>query len=113
MNFKEIVNGDIAGVFLDPNEFGEQHTVNGVTVIAIIDDDLSEDTVNINLAGEATRGNSGLYCNQRIMYISTDSLPGKPKVNSYMDIDAKRYIVRASSVQCGMYKITLEIVGGR
>ena len=113
MNFKDILKDDIADVFLDPTEFGEEHTVNGTAVTAIIDDDLSEDTVNINLAGETTRGNSGLFCNQRVMYIATKDLPGKPKVNSYMDIDARRYIVKASSVQCGMYKITLEIVGGR
>ncbi|MGN0162451.1 MAG: hypothetical protein ACI4EA_02565 [Candidatus Ornithomonoglobus sp.] len=104
---------DVINVFLNPDEFGEKHVINGKTAVVIIDDDLSEDTVNINLMGEATRGNSGLYNNQKILYISTNDLPGKPKVNSYMDIDGKRHIVRTSSVQGGLFKITLEFVGGR
>lgn len=113
MLFKDILSEDVDTVFLDPNEFGEEHSINGNMAAVIIDDDLSEDTVNINLSGGGNIGNSGLYNNQRVLYISTKNLPGKPKVNSYIEIDGKRYIVRASSVQGSIYKITIEVVGGR
>lgn len=113
MNFKDVLKEDVYNVFINLDEFGEEHIINGKMAIVVIDDDLSDDTVNINLAGEATRGNSGLYNNQKILYISTEDLPGKPKVNSYMEIDGKRHIVTASSIQSGLYKITLEAVGGR
>ncbi len=113
MSFKEILKSDVSAVFLDPDEFGEKHSINGKTAIVVIDDDLSDDTVNISISGTGTRGNSGLYNNQKNLYISTKDLPGKPKVNSYIEIDEKRYMVRASSVQDGIYKVTLEVVGGR
>lgn len=111
--FKEIFAEDIANVFLDLDEFGETHKINGIAATVIIDDDISDDTVNINFMGEITRGTTGLYNNQRILYIASAELPGKPKVNSYMDIDGRKYIVKAVSAQGGMYKITVEVVGGR
>lgn len=113
MNFKDVLKEDVYNVFLDLDEFGEKHTINGKAVTVIIDDDLSDDTVTINLLGEAERSNRGLYNNQKILYIATQDLPGKPKVNSCMDIDSNRHIVRAAAVQGGIFKITLEIVKGR
>ena len=38
MDFKEIIRDDIKKVFLDPAEFGEEHTVNGKKMVIIIDD---------------------------------------------------------------------------
>lgn len=111
--FKEILAADITDVFLDLGEFGETHTVNGKPLTVIIDDDISDDTVSINLAGQGERGSTGLYNNQRNMYMAVGDLPGKPKVNSVMNVDSKKYIVKGVSVQCGLFKITVEVVGGR
>ena len=111
--FKDIIDEDIADVFLNASEFAEHHAINGIAVMCIIDDDVSEDNVNISIYGDAARGNSGLYNNARIIYVSATALPGKPKVNGVLDVDGKRYLVQAVDDEDGMYKITIEYTGGR
>ena len=38
LTFKELLRQDVKTVFLNPAEFGEEHTVNGKTMLIIIDD---------------------------------------------------------------------------
>ena len=38
MGFKELLRQDVKNVFLNPAEFGEEHTVNGKRMQIIIDD---------------------------------------------------------------------------
>ena len=37
MNFKELVAQDTKKVFINPEEFGEEHEIDGKTVMVIID----------------------------------------------------------------------------
>ena len=39
MNFKEMIHKDLRHVFFNTNEFAEQHTLNGISVEVIIDND--------------------------------------------------------------------------
>lgn len=39
MNFKETINKDLQHVFFNTNEFAEQHTLNGISVEVIMDND--------------------------------------------------------------------------
>ncbi len=38
MSFKEILQQDIKQTFLNPDEFGEEHTVNGKPMVIVTDD---------------------------------------------------------------------------
>lgn len=43
MTFKELLKQDVSAVFLNPEEFGETHVVNGKEMVIVIDNyELSE-----------------------------------------------------------------------
>ena len=111
MDFKEIPENDVKGVFLNQLEFADTHILNGKEVVAVIDDDMIDGEVNVKFHGQSQQM-GGLYSGGIALYISTADF-GKPKPGSMIELDGKRYTVISTSEQDGMYKINIQKVGGR
>ncbi|MFX3673290.1 MAG: hypothetical protein ACE3JQ_02415 [Paenisporosarcina sp.] len=88
--------------FLNPNEFANLHTLDGVEVLLIIDDDmLMERKQNSIHSGE------GVYNGEKIIHIATSYLGAKPVEGKKMKLDGKLYKVTDSEENEGMLTITL------
>ena len=102
-SFKELLRQDVKQVFLDPLEFGEEHTVNGKQMLIIIDDnELTEREKRMQSHMD------GLYKKQTLVYVSALDYgplpgPGKPVM-----IDGAHFIVSDSLNEGGVYSLHLE-----
>lgn len=104
LNFKDIVHRDISRTFLNPEEFGEAHTVNGKEVTIIFDD-----IENVEREKKMKSTMDGLYVRQYFMFISADDFGGPlPAQDKLVTVDGKRYKVVDATDESGMYGITLE-----
>lgn len=97
--FKDLVAADVNSVFLNLDEFAEEHDINGVRVRCLIDKNINSDP-SIALA-------LGVYSNTFTVYVpATEMKP--PKVESFLKIDGSRHAVQSVSVEEGMLVIVCE-----
>ena len=91
MTFKEELTADIGGIFLNLDEFGELHVIDGVERPCIIDDSLE------GLEGKAAAGieNSsmlGLDGEGRTIYLADEIRP-RPVPGQNLEIDGETWTV--------------------
>ncbi|MEZ3423190.1 MAG: hypothetical protein K1W39_05705 [Lachnospiraceae bacterium] len=104
MDFKEIIRDDIKKVFLDPAEFGEEHTVNGKKMVIIIDDnELTEREKRIKSHMD------GIYKKQTLIYVHALDFGPLPGIGKPVVIDGSTFIVTDSINEGGVYSLHLEV----
>jgi len=103
--FRDQLALDVAGVFLDPEAFGEELVVDGVTVTAVRDDDLTI---------ERTQGPpqiDGVFTSRTILHLASGLIP-RPVEGQRLAIGTApaivRWYVRQVSEAEGMLELTLE-----
>jgi len=102
-SFKELLRSDIKTVFLNPDEFGEEHMVNGKKMNIIIDDnELTEREKRIKI------NTDGIYKKQTLIFVSALDYGPLPRVGSPVIIDGITFIVTDSMNEAGIYSIHLE-----
>lgn len=101
--FKELLRQDVKKVFLNPEEFGEEHTVNGRPMMVIIDDN------ELTEREKRTKSNmDGVYKKQTLVYVSALDFGPLPRPGSPIKIDGVTFIVADSLNECGVYSLQLE-----
>lgn len=103
MNFKEMVREDIKNIFLDPDVFGESHTVDGKEMVIIIDEnELVEREKKVKTMAE------GLHNKQLLIYVSKEDFGPEPLIGRLLELDGDYYTVTDVSDEDGIYSISLE-----
>lgn len=103
MSFKELLRQDVKTVFLNPAEFGEEHTVNGKQMQIIIDDnELTEREKRIK------SNMDGIYKKQTLIYVSALDYGPLPGIGKPVKIDGVTFIVTDSINEGGVYSLHLE-----
>ena len=103
MTFKEILRNDIKTVFLNPLEFGEEHTVNGKKMVIIIDgNELTEREKRIKSHMD------GIYKKQTLVYVHAIDFGPLPGIGKPVVIDGSTFIVTDSINEGGIYSLHLE-----
>lgn len=104
--FKDLVKQDVKNVFINFEEFGERHNVDGSDVIVVVDD-------NELIEREKGRaGNSyidGIYKKRLMFYIAAEDIDALPQVGRVMTFDREDYIVTDAVSECGIFSISLEV----
>lgn len=98
MTFKEELLEDIDNIFLNLDEFGERHLVDGKTIICMLDDDSLKLRQGSN---ELSISDSSL-----LLFAKKSDLPRKV-VGDDILIDGKVYIVDDWKVNLGMAEVVL------
>lgn len=98
MNFKEVAANDLS-VFLNFDEFAEEHTINGSKVNAIVDEDLKQRNGDLAYA-------EGVYFNDLTLYVASSDV-SLPAIGELMTVDRKRLIVLNASNELGVNVIRL------
>ncbi len=102
MNFKNQILNDISGVFLNIEEFGDTHNIDGEDVTVIVDDDLLEQKkLRRQDVYEET------YCEELLFHVAASDLPKKPIIDEHMEFDGESYRVQEVTEESGMYTVTL------
>lgn len=103
MTFKEILRQDTKTVFLNPEEFGEEHIVNGKKMFIIIDDnELTEREKRMKSHMD------GMYKKQTLIYVSALDFGPLPGIGKPIKIDGATFIVADSINEGGIYSLHLE-----
>ncbi len=104
MAFKNVLANDIKKVFLNFEEFGEIHKINGQEVLLIIDEnELTEREKRIY------RGDGELYRKQLLFYVAAEDFGTLPSPGRILDLDGKKYLIREAANEDGIYSINLEV----
>lgn len=109
--FKDILHQDIKQTFLNPEEFGEEHTVNGKPMVIVTDD------LEIIEREKKMRPNmdDGTFTRQVFFYVAAEDFGSLPAQGGIIDIDGMKYIVVDATDEAGVYGITVQAnrSGGR
>lgn len=101
MNFKEMVKSDIDSVFLNLEEYGEEHEINGEVVICVIDSD--------NIREKQGGTSKALSEADMMIFARTEDLSNQKGYGDTLILDGVPYIVQTWDDAMGMTTITLKI----
>lgn len=103
--FERIMRRDICSAFLNLNEFGDVHTIDGKEMRVIIDaNELIE-----RAAKSGTTHSDGLYRSHILIYIPVEDYGPKPKLGKLLNLDGKRtYQITEVIDEDGIYSMELE-----
>lgn len=101
--FQKMIKNDLTEVFLNPDEFGELHMVDGQEMTIIIDEnELAEREAKIKTMAE------GLHNKRLLIYVSAEEFGPEPRIGGLMELDDEFYSVTDVANEGGMYSISLE-----
>lgn len=107
MNFKETLKNDISRVFLNFEEFGEIHKLNGMDTLVIIDEyELTEREKKIK--GNVQLEEKQLFKKQLLFYVAAEDFGALPSPGKLLNFDGKQYTITDANNEDGIYSISLE-----
>lgn len=101
--FKDIIRDDAATTFLNLDEFSETHTVNGVEMPVMIDNN-----EQIEREKRLNQHMDGIYTKEMLVYVLSDKFGKLPKQGSVFNLDGRIYKVTDAIDEVNVYSITLE-----
>lgn len=107
MGFKEIAYNDISTVFLNPEEFGEEHVVDGRAMNIVMDNvEIIERSKKQSEAGRI----DGVFKRELLFYVSRSDFGAMPAQGRILTLDGRKYIVSDAVEEGGVYSITIGAV---
>jgi len=89
-------------VFLNLEEFGEAVVVDGVTVMAVRDDDLTIERT------KGPRQAEGVFAERTVLHLASGLIP-RPVEGQRLNVDGRHWYVQQVSEAEGMLDLTLEL----
>lgn len=103
MTFKEAIQDDVKGVFLNPEEFGEIHRLNQKDVLIIVDEN------ELTEREKRMKGVDGeLHSRQLLIYVAAKDFGVLPSPGKMLTLDGRNYLITDAQGECGIYSISLE-----
>ena len=109
-NFQEMIRDDVADIFLNPDEFGEPHMVNGRENVNIIFDDvefLNREKFCKEVKDDVTSLGNTMF------YVKASDFGRLPKTGTHVTIDSMNFRVEKAVNEQGLYSITIRAVTAR
>lgn len=105
--FKDILFQDIKRTFLNPDEFGEVHTIDGKRMVVSIDG--MEALEREKKQSEHGRID-GVFKQEIVLYVARSDFGQLPAIGRAMTVDKGSYRVKDAVDESGIFSITLEVV---
>lgn len=102
MTFKDVIADDIRTVFLNPEEFGEPHQVDGRQMTVIIDN-----SEIIERSKKQVDRTEGVYEKLLLFYVARSAFGRLPAVGNALQFDGGLYRVVDAVSEGGIYSITI------
>lgn len=95
---------DVRSTFLNQDEFGEKHKINGKEMVLIIDN-------NEMLEREKRQKEKadGLHKQQMLFYVAASDFGRLPAARTVIDIDGSKYVITDAIKEGPMYSISVEV----
>ena len=107
LTFKKQIERDNHSVFMNFNEFGEIHKVNGNKKLVIVDEnELTEREKRVRNR-DGIKG-EGLHKKQLLFYIEAEKFGPLPSPGNLLNFDGKVYNITDANDEDGIYSISLE-----
>ncbi|KON13288.1 hypothetical protein FC831_12385 [Clostridium botulinum] len=100
MSFKDIVQNDINSVFINIDEFGENHYIDGVVKTVLVD--------NETLKERNQKEYDGIIQADLLYFIKSKDLVKKIKVGELQRFDGAVYTVFDVKYDSGIYEVILQ-----
>lgn len=97
--FKDQVANDIYKVFLNADEFAEEHRVEGVRIRVVIDDDQLQELKKGQILGMVEA--------DMLLFAKTSDLPTDPRPGQLINVDGREMIAVDSGKAMGMTELAL------
>ncbi len=111
LSFKDVIKQDIKATFMNFEEFGEMHNLNGHERLVIIDEnELNEREKKIQYANGMSGANTRLHKKQLLFYIAAEDFGALPSPGNVLSFDGKRYTITDAVDEDGIYSINLEVM---
>lgn len=108
MNFKELLKRDNQRVFLNTEEFSEEHIIDGKSMPCLIDNnELVEREKKYRYKAKHYIDNISIK--SVLIYVNAADFGALPAVGRVLTLDKKSYIVVEAINEGGVYSITLEV----
>ena len=107
MIFKDVIKQDIKSVFMNFNEFGEIHKLNGKKKLVIVDENELTEREKRILNRDGIKG-EGLHKRQLLFYIEAEKFGTLPSPGNLLNFDGKDYNITDANDEDGIYSISLE-----
>ena len=82
MSLKDVMAADISAVFLNPNEFAETHSIDGESILAIVDEEKA-----------VPNPTDGVYVQHRKLFVKKEELGYQPLPDQRMNVDGQDFYV--------------------
>lgn len=96
--FKDMVAADRDAVFLNLDEFAEQHRVEGKMIVAVTDE---------SIFGASGAASIGLAEYDLIVYVKVEDLPRKRPTGESLNVDGREFSIVSWREDCGIAEIQL------
>lgn len=103
MNFKDQLIKDL-DVFINKNEFGDLHQIDGVEMPVVVDDDILEEFSG--RSAEMENAMEGIYQKATTIFVKVSDYE-KPEIGYRLKLDDSYYYVTGVSESAGLLKINL------
>ena len=105
--FKEQIERDNRSVFMNFDEFGAIHRLNGKKKLVIVDEIELTDREKRIRSGDGIKG-EGLHKKQLLFYIEAEKFGPLPSPGNLLNFDGKDYNITDANDEDGIYSISLE-----
>ena len=103
INFKDQIDIDIGGTFLNPLEFADEHYLNGELITALVDsDEFRERSSRI-----ASNYTEGVFVHGVVVFVKRGDLSRDPVTGENVSLDDQHYYVLIDEPEMGMLVLTL------
>lgn len=103
INFKDQIDIDIGGTFLNPNEFADEHYLNGELITALVDSDEFRERLNHISSNFA----EGVFTHGVVVFVKRGDLSRDPVTGENVSLDDQHYYVLNDEHEMGMLVLTL------
>ena len=103
--FKQIIRNDANSVFLNQQEFGELHNVDGRTMTII--SDMFEQLERRKTVSESI---DGIYENTDLIYVRADEYGRLPAPGKVLNLDGRPFRIVDATDEDGIYSIEIKAV---
>lgn len=101
--FKDAIAADKKAVFINGDEFADNHNINGVDVVCVVDGDLITERNARTYAEYA----EGVFKAQITIFVDADDLPARPVKGEGIRFDGNYFSVDDCVENMGILEITL------
>ena len=96
--FTEMVAADRDDIFLNLDEFGERHRIEGKTITAVLDESKN---------GESGADSIGLAEYDLVVFAKSEDLPKRRPAGESLNVDGREFSIVAWREDCGIAEIQL------